>query len=457
MGRVGWVILALAFADPSIAAAQSVTQRGFVDARTTLFPQDAANDRTNLVVDLTAREEVFATVAPWLRLAAGLDARLNSHRQADRLWRLDVQNRGTLRPALSLRRLTATISRGPLTVDAGKQFIRWGTTDILTPTDRFAPRDFVNVIDADFLSVTGVRTLWRLGGDTIDVVWVPVFTPSRLPLVNQRWTVLPDAAAAATFHIADPSYPTRGQAGARWSHAGSGYEYSLSFVDGLNHLPDVDVVPGSGPLDVTLARRYPALRMYGGDAAVPTRWATLKGEAAFFSSSDARSDEYVLYVVQAERQTGEWLLLVGYTGEAITRRGLAASALSSASPASDLSSTSSASELSSASAASALLPGSSVVSISSLPRVSSVAPDRGLTRAIVARASYTIDSKRSIAVESAIRQNGKGVYAKGEYAWTRGQHWRTTLNGAVIRGAVDDFLGQYRRNSHVQLALRYSF
>ena len=32
-----------------------------------------------------------------------------------------------------------------------------------------------------------------------------------------------------------------------------------------------------------------------------------------------------------------------------------------------------------------------------------------------------------------------------------------TATGTLIRGDAGDFLGQYRRNSHVALALRYSF
>jgi hypothetical protein len=75
----------------------------------------------------------------------------------------------------------------------------------------------------------------------------------------------------------------------------------------------------------------------------------------------------------------------------------------------------------------------------------------------VARASYTIDANRSAVVETAIRQNGHGEYVKGEYSQARGQHWRATAAGALIRGHVDDFLGQYRRNSHVTFSLRYSF
>ena len=55
------------------------------------------------------------------------------------------------------------MARGRFTLDAGKQFIRWGKADIVNPTDRFAPKDFLNVVDAEFLAVTGLRGVVRLG------------------------------------------------------------------------------------------------------------------------------------------------------------------------------------------------------------------------------------------------------------------------------------------------------
>jgi D-serine dehydratase len=48
----------------------------------------------------------------------------------------------------------------------GKQFVRWGKADIVTPTDHFAPRDFLGVIDNEFLPVTGVRGVVRFGART---------------------------------------------------------------------------------------------------------------------------------------------------------------------------------------------------------------------------------------------------------------------------------------------------
>ena len=158
-----------------------------------------------------------------------------------------------------------------------------------------------------------------------------------------------------------------------------------------------------------IARVYPPIRSYGADAALPLPWFTIKGEAAYVTSPT--SDEYVLYVLQLERQRGEWLFLGGYVGEVTTRT----------------------------------------------RATLSFAPDRGLSRSLIARASYTIDANRRVELESAVRQSGDGVYAKAEYSQARGQHWRATVSAVVLAGERDDFIGQYRRNSHVRLTIRYSY
>lgn len=409
--RIGCCALALGLACAVPATAQSLTQRGFVDVGLALFPQAAPGDRTQATLDVLVREELFARPRRWLQVAGGVEVRGNTHAQVERVWRLDLGDRRERRPMLGVRRLTATVTRGPLTIDVGKQFIRWGKADIVTPTDHFAPRDFLTVIDAGFLAVPAARIVAQRGAETLDVVWQPRFTPSRLPLVDQRWTVRPTGSDGVRLLPSALALPTRDQVGARWSHTGDGYEFSVSGFDGINHLPNLVAVPAATVRDLLLLRDYPRVRSFGADAAWPTRWFTLKGEAAVFRARDSNADDYVLYVVQVERQTGEWLLLGGYAGEVVTTR-----------------------------------------------RVPTpFAPDRGLTRAVVARASYTVDSNRSVTLESAVRQNGHGVYVKGEYSQARGAHWRATVSGVVLAGRSDDFLGQYRRNSNLTLSLRYSF
>jgi hypothetical protein len=423
----GLVTLALAVAIGTTADGQTLTQRGFAEGATFVFPETTSNDTTHLVADALVREELFFKPADWLRFAAGIDLRANSHDQVESGWRLDFGDRGVLRPRLSVRRLTATFARGGLNVDAGKQFIRWGKTDIVTPTDRFAPRDYINVISSELLPVAGVRVSFQKGSETLEGVWVPRLTPSRLPLLDQRWTAVPQEAVGLPIADAGSVFPDGAQVGARWSHVGAGFEYSLSLFNGFNHLPNIEssVVPGGrdprsdivAPPVLVLVRAYPAIRAYGADAAVPTRWFTLKVEAEYFTSRSTDSapavptDDYVLYVVQLERQSGEWVFVGGYAGEVVTDHRAAIT----------------------------------------------FAPDRGMTKSVVGRASYTIDPRRGIALEGAVHQNGDGLYAKFEYSETRGQHWRVTLSGVGIAGQDTDFLGQYHRNSNVSAAIRYSF
>lgn len=407
MVRPAWAVLACA-----ALGAQDFSQRGFLEIRTMGFPQAAPNDRARALAAALLRYEAAYRKGPW-RFAGGVDARTDTHHETERRWNLSWLDRERQRPLFAVRRASIAWERPGLTLEAGKQFIRWGKTDILNPTDRFAPRDFLAVVDNDFLAVTALRLAAGAQRNTVELVYAPRFTPSRIPLLNQRWTPIPATAAVIEFRERAPQWPGGPQLGARWNHLGAGWEGSLSFYEGYNHLPSFkEQLTGSGPPFVVQIRRYfPRLRMYGADAAVPVGPLVFKAEAAWLRSPESGSDEYVLYVVQAERQAGDWFLAGGYADYHYTRTGAA----------------------------------------------NVFAADRGLARAFLGRAGYTIDSNRSLAVETAVRRNGDGVWAKLEYSQSFGRHWRATAAFTLIRGAPGDFLGRYRRNSHALLVLRYSF
>jgi hypothetical protein len=268
------------------------------------------------------------------------------------------------------------------------------------------------VTDDEFLAVMGARGQYERGPHSIDVVWVPTFTPSRTPLAGRRWVPLqPQTFGTTGFIDLDSVFPGRSQYGARWNVLGPGFEFSLSYFDGFNHLPQFTAFPLSSRPVVALRRTYAPLRMVGADAAVPLRWLTLKGELASLRTTSRTADDVVVYVVQLERQSGELSLVAGYAGEIVTERR---------------------SQL-------------------------DFAPDRGLTRAFLGRAGYNIDATSEVSFEAAVRQNLDGVWIKGQYSKAVGAHWRATFAGAGIGGRDRDFIGQYRRNSHVLLTARYSF
>ncbi len=401
---------------PAIATAQTFTQRGFLETTGTVYPQEAPNDSGRAVGESLFHYEGFYAISRALQLAGAIDLRTDTHRQVERDLRLSWWDRETQRPSAAVRRLSATYHRGPATIEVGKQFIRWGKTDILTPTDRFAPRDFLTVVDNEFLAVTAARVNFEKGENTIEAVWSPRLTPSRTPLLNQRWAPLPQTVSGISLRDGGANFPGGPQFGMRWNHTGA-IDYEVAVYRGFNHLPlfqpQARFNNGSPiPVVLDLVRFYPRMLMAGGDIAVPTRFFTVKAEAAHFSSTDTRSDDYGLYVVQLERQAGEWFFVGGYAGEVVTKRG----------------------------------------SMSA-----DFAPDRGLTETFLGRAGYTIDSNRSVALETAVRANGEGLWAKAEFSQGFGRHWRATLNLTLMRGDSSDFLGQYRLNSHALVIARYSF
>jgi hypothetical protein len=343
---------------------------------------------------------------------AGGDFRANTHDQVEDVWRIDWEDRGPRPPRIAVRRLAATMTAGRLTLDLGKQFIRWARADVLNPIDRFAPRDYTNVIDTEFLPVIGGRATLQLGPETIEAVWLPQLTPSRMPLLTQRWSVVPAEAAGISIIDLGSDFPNRAQAGARWRHTGGRFETGLSYVDGFNHHPEIETraLDAAGTV-VSLVRTYPRIRSYGAELAVPTRWITFKAEGAYFVSREHAFDEYGLYVAEIERQVGAWLLTVGYAGEIVTGEDTPLA----------------------------------------------FDPERSLSRSIIVRVAYAVDPRRTVAIEALGRENGDGYYLKGEYSQALGDLWRITLKQVVITGKDGDFLGQYDRNSHFIAALRLSF
>jgi hypothetical protein len=390
--------------------AQTFSQQGFLQTSLTGYPQTAPNDSGQFVGDALLDWEPSMKWSEF-RFNAGFNAEFDTHGMVQRSPDVSFWDRGTLRPALDVSRLNASWAHGPVTIELGKQVVRWGKTDILNPTDRFAPRDYLTVIGADVLAVTAARVTIASQTDSLDLVYTPRFTPSRAPLLDQRWVVEPEEARGLPLIDGGANFPGGGQYGIRWNRMSKLLEYSFSYFHGFNHLPWLEgqFEPALGGISVR--RNYAELDTVGADAAIPLPWFTVKAEAAWYDSNTPQADRYVLYVVQAERQSGEWMFLGGYTGEAVTGN----------------------------------------------RNEITFDPERGLAKALVGRASLTINTRSSVTFEAAVRQNGQGLYGKLEYSRMLGRHWRVTGRIVGLHGDENDFLGQYSRNSFGSLIIRYSF
>ena len=102
--RAGWLLLGFV----GLLAAQSFTQRGFLETGAEVYPQTAVNDSSHIAAESLFRYEAFYKVGSSLRLAGAIDARTDTHLETERDWGLSFWDRERRRPAFEVRRLSAT-------------------------------------------------------------------------------------------------------------------------------------------------------------------------------------------------------------------------------------------------------------------------------------------------------------------------------------------------------------
>ena len=87
-------------------AAQTLTQRGFLENSTFLYPQSVPGDSSRVVSETLFHYEVFYQPVAGLQFSAGIDAQADTHRQTERSLRVEWLDRSVRRPAFAVRRLS---------------------------------------------------------------------------------------------------------------------------------------------------------------------------------------------------------------------------------------------------------------------------------------------------------------------------------------------------------------
>ena len=94
------------------------------------------------------------------------------------------------RPIVWPEELHLDLTIDPVTIRAGWQVYAWGTGDLFNPTDTINPIDFSDLFDTRRISVLSASAQVTTEHLSLEVVSVPSFTRSRLPLKGRRFDVL---------------------------------------------------------------------------------------------------------------------------------------------------------------------------------------------------------------------------------------------------------------------------
>ncbi len=104
---------------------------------------------------------------------------------------------------LGLREAYLDIYFNSVDLRIGKQQIIWGKADGVFITDIVSPKDMREFLLPDFdeirMGVTSLKADYYIGDNTIELVWIPIFTPTLFPEKGNIWRKQPNFPIDPTF------------------------------------------------------------------------------------------------------------------------------------------------------------------------------------------------------------------------------------------------------------------
>ena len=407
--RLAWVPAALAAACAAQTGAWSY--RGFLENRALYYPSATANDQVRLVDETLLRVEGKLRLPGGFGLSAGLDAQTDSDNQVTRAWRFSWDDRTAQRPPLALRTMSVHYTRGPFRIEAGKQILHWGQMDFSSPTDKLAPRDYLNPASADYLGAFAVRAVVDTGPRSLELVYLPRFTPSRIPLTDSRWLILPAEFDGYTYRPQGVQYPGGGQVGVRYHQIVSPYEFSVCYFAGYKTLPTFLYDKDPIKLNLNYQTLYPKMQMVGADFAAPWHGLLWKVESSYIRSESSYLSGNWTYALQAEKTGDKWQWALEVAGDKLTET----------------------------------------------KRPNTLDADRATRDAVSGHVAWTPTPRQTVSAEWFLHPNGKAFITRILYSRNLYSTLRAIGGFLWIGGSQSDPLARYNVNSYLTLQLRYSF
>jgi len=218
----------------------------------------------------------LGTAALWLRAAPRFGENLSLFAEG---WVRSQDLFGDVDPEGLLREAYLDLRYGPIDVRAGKQIVTWGRADRINPTDVVTPRDFTLLVPDDEdqrFGETAIRATYFQRGLSLTGIWLLDFEPSVVPLRKPP--------PPLTIRERKPGGQLA-QGAVRLEQSGSAVDWSLSYFDGLDTIPDL-ALSATGLRGPELVLQSHRVRVVGIDAATAVGPYSLRGEAAYTFTED---------------------------------------------------------------------------------------------------------------------------------------------------------------------------
>jgi hypothetical protein len=247
--------------------------------------------------------------------------------------RYGLQADGVTSTVVDLREAYVNTYLGPLHLRLGQQIVVWGRADALNPTNNLTPLDFRihSPIEDDIrLGNAGARAFLRFAPFRLEGVWMPLYLPTELPVVQLPQYVSYGAPLFPSLNLKD------GTEAVRLHLELPAIEMSISYLHGFALLPGLSVTPmgitltadmynvpsATTPPSVLVSRTAYEQQVLGFDFSTSLgEVATLRGEAAYRRPYNwaGPADHHIAYpdvqyTIGADHTFGSLSIIVQYMG-----------------------------------------------------------------------------------------------------------------------------------------------
>jgi len=222
---------------------------------------------------------------------------------------------------LNARELYALWRFEKVDLSVGKRLFAWGKAESYNPIERLNAYEFQDFLEARKLGAPSLALEAFGARGSLAFVFIPQFTPARLPREDNRWFRAPlpppELGPLPDFAVAPRELPAAALDNAQWAVRAQGrlgpLDLAFSYYSGFDPVPVAELRLGPDPLATPV---YNPIDEYGIAFVLPWSGVVLQGEAAYRVTGKGYDDDFLTYVVGFTRSwTGRSLENARFTLE----------------------------------------------------------------------------------------------------------------------------------------------
>ncbi|MBU2647280.1 hypothetical protein KKI24_21420 [bacterium] len=225
---------------------------------------------------------------------------------------------------IDLRQSYMDIRLETVDIRIGKQQIVWGKADGVFITDVISPKDLSEYLLPDFeeirIGVQALKVDYYIGNNSLEFVWVPDFTPTRIPAEDSIWYVRPPFPGTATFDYSKKEVPSKfsnSELFLKYSAMTSLIDVELMAGSMWDDNPTLHVTqsisPSTGLPVLTVTPEHHRLELAGGSFSAALGGMVFRGEGAYYRGKYFNSEDPALNDRVVKKDYAHFLLGLDFT------------------------------------------------------------------------------------------------------------------------------------------------